>query len=321
MSRPSAPRGPDVAAEALCVLFFALVVAAANVLQVFYIVFPELAALSSDVLLRPKGKWARSPWKLIATPVAGAGAGTLIAGHLPYGAFSILLAVAATIAIIFALRSSVAPAISAAVLPVVLGVKSWLYPLGVVGTLTVLAVMLLIWRTSPMGRSLYPPGGVDDRAVNILESRPKERWWLAGLFAFVASMGLAAQFTGWRFILFPPLIVMAYEMLGHPETCPWAKPPYTFPLACSLAALIGVAVERWLGVTPLASALALTGAILILRLLRLRMPPVLAIGLIPFVIPAPTYLYAASVAIGAIALTGWFLLFQRLVGSRQPGIS
>ncbi len=308
-AQPDAGRS-GIVAEFLCVLFFALVVAAANLLQVFYIVFPELAALASDVLLRPRGKWAITPWKLVATPAAGASVGTLIAGHMPYGVIGILLALVATVGVIFALRSTVAPAISAAVLPIVLSVTSWLYPLGVVCTLSVLTGILLVWRASAMGERLIPGEGPDELTVEALESPPKGGWWFPGLLLFVTLVGLTAQITGWRYILFPPLIVMAYEMLGHPETCPWARPPYTFPVACSVAAVVGVQVEKWFGVVPIAAAVVLVAGIAILRLLRLRMPPVLAVGLIPFVIPSPTYLYAVSVCIGTLALTVWFLLFR-----------
>ncbi|MDR3688927.1 MAG: hypothetical protein P4L46_06070 [Fimbriimonas sp.] len=70
-------------AESLSVLFMASIVATANGLHVPYILFPELGAVSSDVLLRPHGKWAREPWKRVATHTAsyaysvGIGAGCL----------------------------------------------------------------------------------------------------------------------------------------------------------------------------------------------------------------------------------------------------
>ena len=58
---------------------------------------------------------------------------------LPYGYLSVLLTVAGAIAIILALRSPVAPAISAGLLPLVLGVKSWWYPPAILLGTTLLA--------------------------------------------------------------------------------------------------------------------------------------------------------------------------------------
>jgi hypothetical protein len=151
-----------------------------------------------------------------------------------------------------------------------------------------------------------------------LESKPNGQWWFPTLFLFVAILGTIAQVTTWRFILFPPLIVMAYEMLGHPDTCPWAKPPFTFPAVCFLAALSGVEAKHWLHGTPLAATLVLIFTLALLRVARLRMPPALAIGLIPFVMPSPTVAYALSVAGGTLALTAWFMLYRRWPGSQPP---
>jgi len=300
-------------AESLSVLFMASIVAAANGLHVLYILFPELGALSSDVLLRPHGKWAREPWKLVATPAITASIGILISTHLPYGVLAILAAMGAGIAVLFLLKSVVAPAISAGVLPVVLRISNWLYPLCILGTLTALAGVLLIWRTTHMGKSLSLDKGVDRKAVDVLESRPTGKWWLPSLVLFVALIGVLAQVSGWRFILFPPLIVMAYEMLGHPNTCPWAKQPYTFPLVCFGAALAGVGAVNTIGVTPVAAVLVLLATFAMLRLFRLRMPPALAIGLIPFILTNHTVVYAYSVGIGTVCLTAWFVLFSRFI--------
>ena len=295
----------------------ALVVAAANGFHLFYILFPELGALVSDVLLRPGGKWAREPWKLVCTPVIGGAIGIVICRYMPYGVVSILTATVLCIGVVFDLKSAVAPAISAGVLPIVLGVTSWLYPACILGSLLILTGILLIWKRIPPGLLLMPIRDPDAKAIDVLESRPKGWRWLVALLLFVGVLGLAAQLSGWRFILFPPLIVMAYEMLGHPETCPWAKQPYTFPVVCTATAFVGLEADVGLGVTPWAAALVVVFGCIALRIVRLRMPPAIAIGLIPFVLTTPSLKYPISVAIGTCALTLWFLLFRFLVP--KPG--
>lgn len=119
---------PRTAAEAVAVLYMALIAISANRLHLFYILFPELGALAVDVLTRPWGQWAKQPWKLVITPTATAVIGIAVSRHLSYGITGILLILFGSIAVILALRSAVAPAISAGVLPLVLGVRSWLYP-------------------------------------------------------------------------------------------------------------------------------------------------------------------------------------------------
>ena len=106
-----------------------------------------------------------------------------------------------------------------------LGAKSLLYPPSVLFVVIALAVLSTLWRArcdrrGPGSAAVAWPD-VDD----VLESRPRGRAWLVALLVFVAVTGTAAQLTGLRFLLFPPLIVIAYEMFGHPESCPWAVRP------------------------------------------------------------------------------------------------
>jgi hypothetical protein len=162
-------------AESVCVLFMGAVVAAANGFHLAYILFPELAALASDVLQRPTGKWAKEPWKLVITPTAAAVAGVAVTKFLPYGDASVLLAMLLSIGIVLGLRSAVAPAISAGVLPVALGVSSWLYPVCILCGLVLLGSTLLVWRGSTFGRALSQEKGPDIRVTEVLESTPHGR--------------------------------------------------------------------------------------------------------------------------------------------------
>jgi hypothetical protein len=298
------------AAECLSVLYMAAIQAAAAHPGFATLMFPELGALTHDVLTRPWGKWARQPVRLVVTPVATAVVGTLATRHLPYHVLTILLIVCVSLLIIRALRSTIAPAISAGVLPLVLGIKSWLYPPGIAVGLVGLLAMSLAWQRSagPLGRSAGKPD-VDD----ILESAPRGKSWILALLTFVAVAGLTAQRTDLKFILFPPLIVIAYEMFGHPDTCPWARRPLSLPLACGLTALGGLCLFKLLGPTALAAGLSMALGVLVLRLFDIHMPPALAVGLIPFVMKDPTWTYPVSVTIGTLALTIASLAYKRLV--------
>jgi hypothetical protein len=308
---------PALIAEALSIGFFALVMLAASLTQISLIIFPELGALSSDVLIRPGGKWAKSPWKLILTPTLAAIVGVVVSQRLAYGIGSVLLTMCLCIGVVFGLRSAVAPAISAGVLALTLGITSWMYPICIFSSLSILTALMIVWRRTAFGRKLMPEQGADRRATEALEASPQGWTWFVSLFLLVAVLATVVQFTHWRFILFPPLIVMAFEMLGHPETCAWAKAPYTFPVVCTFAAGFGLVVVKFLGVNPIASSIVLAATFLMLRLVRLRMPPALAVGLIPLVIPFPSWQFPVSVAIGTSLLTAWFLIYRRVVNDRQ----
>ena len=90
-------------------------------------------------------KWASQPGRLLLTPVLGAALGTFISRELPYHVLTIVLIVAVCLLLLAALKSNIAPAISAGVLPLVLGIKSWLYPASI-AILAVLVAILLLWR-------------------------------------------------------------------------------------------------------------------------------------------------------------------------------
>src|SRR5512143_1218667 len=142
---PGLRGGARLAANALATLYIALIAASASASGIYFIMFPELGALSYDVFERPRGHWSASPVHLATSPVLTAIAGIVVTRNLHYGLVSVLITVGAALATIMALRSPIAPSISAGVLPLVLGIRSWLYPLGIVFGTAILAGCSIAW--------------------------------------------------------------------------------------------------------------------------------------------------------------------------------
>ena len=211
---------------------------------------------------------------------------------------------------ILALKSPIAPAISAGLLPLVLGVKSWWYPPGVLLGTVLLAALSLPWKSLTSVPFLPLERASEDIADDEVERLPAGHYWLAALMLFVVIGVAAAKWTGLRFILFPPLVVIGFEMFGHTAICPWAKRPLLLPAACFLTAAGGLLFWRLLGDGPSAAACAMGWGILVLRLFNLHVPPALAVALLPFVMTSPTVAYPLSVGIGTLLMTLWFLLYQ-----------
>ena len=293
-----------VLAEVLVVSYMGVVAFAAHRTGVYLLLFPELAALSHDTLTRPQGKWASQPWRIVLTPTLTAIVGLFVTRHNGYGAISVALVVSASLLIIKLLRSAIGPAISAGALPMVLDEKSWMYPAAIFIGLVGLVATLRIWQR--YGPSFETPSNYsrnDSRVIDALEAYPRDRFWVVTLLTFVVLLGVPAQLTGLRFILFPPLIVMAYELFGHPEVPGWMERPALFPVVCVLTASVGVVACHQFRSSVVGVMLAVLCSIAILWAFKVHMPPALAVGLLPFVMNAPDIRYPTSVGIGTVALT------------------
>jgi hypothetical protein len=305
--------GPRLFLELVVVAFMGLIALAAHLTGMAVVLFPELSALSQDVLLRPSGEWARQPAQLVLAPTLTAAFGLFCTRHLHYGALNILLIVIVSLAVVRLLRCSMSPAISAGVLPLVLNEHSWFYPLAIFVDLSLLALILMLRKRYPPSTSQHSVSQAkQSQVLDTLEAVSRNRFWFVALMGLVLVVGAAAQFTGMRFLLFPPLIVMGYELFGHPEVPGWMKRPALLPFVCLITAGAGLIAEHILHPTFVAVMITMLCSVGVLRLFDLHMPPALAIGILPFVIKSPDYRYALSVFLGTVVLTLSHLGYRRL---------
>ena len=315
-----------LAAGALAVVYIGVIALTASGTGAFYILFPELGALSYDILKRPRGRWASAPVLLVITPMLTGLIGTIVTRTLPYGFTSVLTTVTASIMVIMILRSPVAPAISAGLLPLVLGVKSSWYPPGIVFGCVVLALISAWWKRYTLSVIDQPEMRTGDRDESETAGESSAVHTLAGVLIFTAIAVAAVKLTNLRFILFPPLVVIVFEMLRDPARCPWARTHQQLirlPIVCGLSATGGLLFHNAIPITPLAAMASMAWGIGVLRLSRLHVPPALAVALLPMVMDHPQAIYPAAVAIGATLAAMWFALFELCVGGRrvQPALN
>lgn len=281
-------------------VYLALITALANASGIDFLLFPELGALASVVFSDPRGSWARSPLLLAVTPFLTAVPGVLITRSLPYGALAVALDVAVCLLVIRALRSPIVPALSAGVLPLALGITSWHYPPAILVGTGGLALLVILRRRIAIAlrqsSDLQPPAKP--------AAGPGLRTWLPPLVVFLAGGLVLVQVLGSHLVLYPPLMVIAYEMLAEPDHCPWQGRVGAVLAVTGAAALAGLHLVQTLGVVPLASLLAVLTTAMLLHLSRLRCPPAYGLALLPFVIatPPPTY------ALLTLAGTVWLML-------------
>jgi hypothetical protein len=195
-------KNESASAELVAIVFMGLLALAAETTGFMLLLFPELAALCHDVMVRPHGKWGSQPFRLVLTPTLTAVVGIFVARHL---AFGITLIVALSLLIIQLLKSTIAAAISAGVLPMALNERSWRYPLAIFVDCTVLVLIFLAWRhyaapTSPSDQSKPR----SSKTIDSLESMSHDRFCIPALMFFVVALGIAAGASGLRFLIFPP---------------------------------------------------------------------------------------------------------------------
>jgi hypothetical protein len=299
--------------ELIAGLYIAVIATIAALSGAYYVMFPELGALSHEVLTRPSGRWARSPLMLIITPALTGLIGIIFTRMLPYGYVSVLLTVGGAVGVIELLGSPIAPAISAGLLPLVIGITSWWYPVGIVIGTVLLALISTPWKRliASTGSPDSAPG--ENRIDAIIATPPAARYWIAALFGFVLIMMTLVKLTGLRFILFPPLVVIAFEMLGHPNYCPWVRRVWMLPVVCFLTAAGGLLFLKLFGFGPATAACTMAWGIAVLRVCDIHVPPALAVGLLPLVMNHPGPMYPVSVALGTTSITLWFMGYRRLV--------
>jgi hypothetical protein len=130
--------------EILALIYMGAIAFSARTAGFSLLLFPELAALSHDVFTRPRGKWASQPWLLVLTPTITALFGLFVVRHTNFNALALTLIVVVSLLVIKLLKSTIAPAISAGVLPMVLAERSWIYPVDIFAGLGLLALVLLV---------------------------------------------------------------------------------------------------------------------------------------------------------------------------------
>jgi len=305
-----------VAAVLISLCFMGGVAKVASAAGMAFLLFPELAALSYDVFLRPRGTWARAPWMLALSPAVTAALGVLVTRYLPYSAVSIAICIVGAMVILKFMRSPIVPAVSACVLALSLEEKSWLYPLAILLGTGALAVLSSAYRRLFDQGATHLARSAADRVDDELESLPKQFLWVPFFVVFLGATYLLSMATGMRMVFFPPLVVIAFEMFAHAEVCPWAQRPVLLPAVCTLAAAAGVAALAAFGPGVTSAVLAMLFGVVTLRVTRLHTIPALAIGLLPQVTTRADWHFPLAVGIGSALLTTCFLIFKKFSGHR-----
>lgn len=283
--------------------------------------FPELGALSVGLLLLDKAVWRVGKVMCAFVMTAAAAIGVLSQVVLPglVGADFVLRL--ATPPLVFLLigvllslcRAFLAPALSAGLLPVLLGISSWAY-VGVVAV-SVSAVLVVQWVLEVAGVRWYkmpllqaPSGAVVAGGL---------RQWLVMSLCVVPPV-VAGWLSGWPFVAAPPLIVTFVEFaLGGSgfRSRPWQVLfMLVFGAAVGSASVI-IFRSFGFGFIPVGLCAMLT-MLLIFYLFRKSYAPAVTVALLVMLVHGEAvWTYPFQVALGAayaiVASSLPYMLFPR----------
>lgn len=271
------------------------------------VIFPETAALAVGLFLAPELPWRTDYLRLLLCIVLCAVLGELIVLLVPTGLW-IQLSLAYVLSQLIYLHSgtTLAPLISAIMLPVFIQTRGFVYPLAVL----FLCTGLILIRALLVRKDIQK--GTEYQAVPL----PGKLQFQNALFRCIAVITLLyiALTFGVVFAVVPPLLVVFTE-LANPDH-PARKRIASVIELVAICALAGTFSRYYLGNTlGLPFYIAVIPAVLIMilcmYLMKLYLPPAGAVLVLPFLLLSESSImfYPAQVLIGTtvLVLVAWRL--------------
>ena len=293
------------------ILFTTGMVAAAALADNKEIIFPEVLALLLGAWVAVSMPWRVNRIQFIVIMPLVAVSGVVLVRYLrlpsmdPFGPETVWMRMIAAYLVVAVLllvsRSTLLPAVSAGILPVLMGTETWIYPLSVaIMAVLIMAGQLVMERFHIWGAAAAD--AVKPQADGIREKTPEPVYdhtrlclqWLGGL-PFMMILSGAALFSGFRFFAAPPLVValVTFTMKNSPSGKQAVKSWFML-FGCSV---IGAGC-RWLlceqmDLSFIVCAFAATALVLLfVDFSGIVFPPAGALAILPILIPEsmlPTY--------------------------------
>lgn len=277
----------------------AVMVGSAEILGEKEIIFPEITAVAIGALIAPVQSWNTSRTRLFAAIVSAAVAGVCIVRFIPeILILRIALGLLVAVSVITLSKTGFVPAISACILPILMGTKSPVYVISV----AVMTALILISQKALECFGLHEKYGYRPigPSAELLKLRSKQ------VITVLIICILPAHFHKIFFIA-PPLIVAFFELSGKGSKL--MKRKHTAIALMAAAAFTGVTarffISEKLGLTMTLGAVLSSAVIFVLcRKTKLYFPPCCAISTLPFIIPQTTMIkFPFEVIAGYIILT------------------
>ena len=291
----------------LCaVLLIGGMAGAADAFQNKEIIFPEIAAIATGALLTPKLAWRTDPLHIFSAIAVCALLGVCIVLWMP-GDVWLQMSAAYLLASVLLLisRTSFAPMLSAAVLPVLLQTRSAVYLIAACFlTAGILLLRMILIRCNILTDTPFERLPEPDSAACV---QTVIRWGI------VTAVIFAALHCHIRYAAAPPLLV-AFTEFWKPDAVARRR-PITVTALLTLCGLCGAGVRYLLcvrfGILPcFAAGATMLAVFCIMKRLSLMLPPAAAIAVLAYLIPENALLmFPLQILCGITVLVGASYLY------------
>ncbi|TCN55628.1 hypothetical protein D0809_16150 [Flavobacterium circumlabens] len=255
------------------------------------IILPELAALSIGCFIYKKNTWTAKPLHLFLLPSITAFIGFFINQLEINMAAKIVVIMIVMLAVLYSIKSNLAPALATGLLPIVTNCNSYIFLISIVLAMGLLAILTAVFFKPEVSGAAVVEEPKSILAILV---------FLAVLIVWVIICSVLGTM---QIAALPPVIVMGYELID--------KKMYSFTMlykqvaALMLAAFIGAQSFYFLDNFLLAAFVNLIAVTIMLHYLKMKMPPVYAMAMLPMVLPSYSHVYfALSTGITAAVLLG-----------------
>lgn len=235
------------------------------------VILPELAALSIGCFIYKKKQWTNKPLHLFLLPSATAFMGFFINMLEINMAAKIVLVLMAMFLMLYVMRSSLAPALATGLLPIVTNCSSYPFIASILFFTAVLALLVSLLLKQDSKEETLEAESKPVLAILV---------YLAVLILWITVCWSADVI---QMAAIPPVIVIGYELID--------KKQYSLIMLCKqatafvVAASVGAFSIYYLNNFILAAVVNFIAVALVLQSLKIKMPPVYAMTMLPMVLP------------------------------------
>ena len=272
------------------------------------IIFPEIGALCIGLWIVDKHVWLVKRWQIPVLFLISSVIGVLIVKFITlHLVFQLLIGYILISLVLMFSRTSITPAVSACMLPVLMQVDTWVYPITVL-----ILTTLLVAGQKLLEKIEFRNPAEKDFTFSVGKSYKDKIIRMLELSLMMLPLIFVAVFFDCKLLVVPPLIVTLIEFSNSASGFR-LRPKSTWLLivACATIGALGeIVLHQYFNLPQVIPSAVVSASVLTIFYITKRyFAPAMALSLVPMIIPDNQVLmFPLFVALGAV----YFILMPKL---------